>query len=152
MFPDSIMDVLEERLITIDGVTNVFQRDIAPTDPNGSLGIVYELWTPGSDIEMGQRYSTPTLGNYHIVLTHMVKHTNREEGEAQHRLVAHRIRSMLYRDAETQLALAQLRDQTPDYTERMMKWGIEQRFAAGNIKGSFYFASDTTVIFETETV
>ena len=43
-FPECILDVLVTRFKTIPGVSEVFKRDLAPTDPNGSIGACFEMW------------------------------------------------------------------------------------------------------------
>jgi hypothetical protein len=150
-FPECIMDVLVDQLETIEGVTNVFRRELDPTDPNGSVGLCFELWTP-VEVEMGGRGFDPTLSNYVIQIEHLVKHAKREEGNLQHRTVARSIRSMLYRDQATQVRFRQLAHINADVHERLMKWSIEQRFASNKIASAFYFVSGTTVTFQTETV
>lgn len=151
-FPECILDVLETRLETIEGVTSVFRRELEPTDPNGSIGLCFELWTP-IDVEMGGRGGfDPSLSSYVIQIEHMVKNAKREDGHLEHRRVARSIRAMLYRDATTQVEFRQLAHISADFHERLMKWSLEQRFAANKIGNAFYFVSGTTVTFETETV
>ena len=149
-FPECILDVLVTRFKTIDGVSEVFKRDLAPTDPNGSIGACFEMWSPVAT-EMSGGYG-PTISAYAIQITHLVKHSEREPGAKQHRSVARAIRSMLYQDPTTTLSLRQLTHTDPAYTERMMKWELEQRFASNQIERAFYFVSETTATFQTETV
>jgi len=129
-FPDCIIEVLKTRLGTISGVSGVLVRPLEPTDPNGSVAVTFELWQP-VQIEMGTgRGFDPSLSDYVLHIEHMVKHAEREAGYLQHRTVATKIRSMLYRDTDTQVAFRQLAYIDSLVHERLMKWSLEQRFAA----------------------
>ena len=150
-FPEGLLDTLVDRLGTIQGVSNVYKRELEPTDPNGSIGVSFELWQPVL-VEMGGGGFDPSLSDYTVQIEHLVKHAHREEGSQVHRTLARSIRSMLYRDEATQLAFRQLAFVGPEYRERLMKWHLEQRFAQNKIANAFYFVSGTTVTFQTETI
>lgn len=150
-FPDCIMNVLETNLKTIEGVTVVHQRELEPNDSNGDVGVSMDSWHP-LEYEIGGIGSS--LGAYVLVIEHLVKHSNRESGWVEHRNVARSIRSMLAVNADVRVALGALVHVStdPSYTERMMKWTLEQRNASNQINRDFYFVSGTTVTFETEVI
>lgn len=148
-FPDNIIEVLKERLGAIEGVESVVSRVVEPSDPNGVLGVVSDEWV-ADDWQIGSW--EPAVGTYKLMIMHLVKNTNAEEGNRTHRLVAKAIRLMLYRDADLRHALGQLREGT-DPIERALQWSIAiQRFGSNEIAGQFTFLSVTELNFQTETV
>lgn len=148
-FPDCVLEVLAARLRTLPGVNEVVIRPLDPTDGNGTIGLTAVGWEP-VEYEIGGH--GPTLSEYSVVIEHLVKHSDRVEGNRLHRSVARSVRMMLYRDTDTQVALRQIVHQTPDSRERMMKWSLFQRFASNEINRSFFFVSATTMNFQTELV
>jgi hypothetical protein len=151
-FPDCFIDVLLEQLATIDGVTSVVDRALGAGDANGTIGVSYETWQP-KEVEMGGRGGfDPTISEYILSIEHLVKAGDRVTGNRDCRSVAKSIRSMLYRDADTQLRLRQLKHIDADGIERILKWKIVQHFASNKFKDAFYFVSETVVTLDTDKV
>lgn len=145
-FPDNVFAVLQERLITLPGVSGVLLRPLEPTDANGSIGLVFESWQP-VEYEIGG--GGPGISEYTIQIEHLVKNADRASGNKDHRSVARNVRTMLYHDEGTVVALRQLTSSVGGTTERLLRWEIFQSFAANDVKQSFYFLSVTTVKFTT---
>lgn len=147
-FPENIIAVLREKLQELDGVEAIVARSLEPTDPNGCIGIVVDGWRM-EDVEMGGFGETASI--YEFSIQHMVKHTNQEEGQKTHRLVARNLRRMLVRDQSLRVALGQLQD--GEYpVERSLLWKVPtQRFASDEIAGQFVFLSVTELNFHTQT-
>lgn len=149
MFPDNIIEKLQELLISIDGVNVVLDSDLVPSDPNGAVGVTFDSWRP-IDYEIGSH--GPAISEYSLVITHLVKSMARAAGEAESRSVARSIRSMLYRDPITRDALGQLAHTDIDLgsIERTLKWELDQKFIGNKINSSFYFVSETQLRFQTQ--
>lgn len=148
-FPDCILDVFREQLVRIDGVENIVLRMIESTDANGTLALVADEWVP-IDYQIGSY--DPALSIYKIVLVHLVKNTNAEEGNRTHRLVAKQLRLMLYRDEALRVALASLREGDSPI-ERVIRWEVTaQRFGSTELTGQNLHLSVTELQVYTETV
>jgi hypothetical protein len=145
-FPECIFDVLKPHLKKLNGVQDVYERELDQNDMNGAVGLYLDGWDP-IDYEIGD--VGPSISEYVINIEHLTKFAAREEGNLVHRSVARSIRSMLYRDTAVTVPLRQLVRVGDAHTERLMKWTLAQRFASNNIQGSFYFMSVTTVYFQT---
>ena len=152
-FPEGIIDGLQTLLATIDGVTEVHDRDLTPKDRNGDIGIVYFGWSQTEEPEMGTQVFDSPYANYEFRISHMVKHANRPQGLEQQRLVARAIRSMLAHDPAAKVALLPQVNASDHYTERLKRWNVQgQAFADDFIDKAFFFVSETSVTFQTETV
>ena len=148
-FPDNIVEVLKSHLAAVDGVTEVITRMMEPTDANGTLSVVCDMYVP-EEMQMGS--FDPAAGTYKFMLAHLVKNTDGEDGNRTHRVVAKAIRLMLYRDTALRVALGQLRE-GEDPIERVLTWDIStQRFGSTDITGQFVYLSVTELNIHTETV
>ena len=148
-FPDNVVEVLRERLLVVNGIEAVVTQLLEPTDPNGTLSIVCDGWEP-EEAQIGS--FEPVSGNYKIMLAHLVKNTDGEEGNRTHRMVAKAIRLMLYRDAALRVSLGQLHEGDSPI-ERILSWNVaSQRFGSTDITGQFVFLSVTELNIHTETV
>lgn len=149
-FPDNILDVIEEKGAALTGVEAVVRRVIEPTDPNGCMALVADEWHP-EDAEIGG--FDATTGYYSILVMHLVKNTNADEGNMTHRSVAKAVRLMLARDPALRVAFGGLRETDPPHVERVLKWEVaSQRFGSSEIAGSFTFLSVTELHVHTEIV
>lgn len=147
-FPDNAIAVLAEHLAEINGVEAVVLRAPEPTDPNGCLSIVCDEYVP-EEMQMGS--FMPAAGTYRLLVSHLVKNSDAEEGNRTHRLVAKAIRLMLYRDQALRVALGQLQE-ADTYVERILKWDVPvQRYGSNEISGQFIFLSVTELNIHTET-
>lgn len=148
-FPDNAIEVLATQLAMVEGVDQVLTRLMEPTDPNGALSITCDVWEP-EEMQVGSFF--PASGTYKLMLAHMVKNTDGEEGNRTHRMVAKALRLMLYRDLNLRVALAELSEGV-DPIERILTWSVaSQRFGSTEITGQFVYLSVTELNIHTETV
>lgn len=148
LFPSNVVNVLKDHLGYIDGVNAVIGRGLRPTDPNGTCGISCEEWTP---IEYEVGGFGAVIGSYLVLIQHMVKAVDAEEGERLHRNVAKSIRLMLVRDQALAVAFGQLREGDAP-VERTSRWYVgSQRYGSNEIGGEFVYLSVTELFFETQT-
>lgn len=151
---EQVCDIIKARVNLIDGVENVVLRSLNMVDPNGTLGISVDDWSPLEWEMTGPGISEPTLQMYTLSIQHFVKWGTAEEGERKHREVAKAIRLMLYRDPDFQVSLRQLFVQEDDRRERTQRFSITDQKYASNDAGNniFMFMSVTVLTVETETV
>lgn len=162
-FPNNVTEVLQTRLGFIDiltkinatddnpdGVPAVFTRPLRPSDPAVCVGVFSLDWAP-DELEIGA--SEPSLSTYIYAIQSFVKHTDEQEGNLLHGLLAKTVRAMLYRDADTRVALGSLSETSLGITERAQRWGVrQQRFANNEVDGQFLFLSTTDFWLQTESV
>lgn len=154
-YVEQLLAFLKDRFTLTTGVMNVVLRSLSITDPNGTLGISVDDWTPVEWEMSGDGNLEPTLQVYTFSIQHFVKWVNAEEGERIHREVAKAIRLMLYRDPAFQVSLRALVVQEDNRKERTQKLNItDQKYASNNDSNSniFMFMSVTVFTVETETV
>lgn len=154
-FPSNIIDGISPVLSALIPGATVIKRPLRPTDPNNSLGISANIFTPREDsFELiGQTRYGPTLSNYILTIQTFVKHTNEAEALEAGSLLASAIRYGLLFDPSVRVALSQLSytDGTGAHTERFMRALIQgQRFLSNEINGTYLNLTNTELLIETE--
>lgn len=149
-FPDNLVNEFKTSLAQLPGIETVVGRALRMSDPNASAGVFATEWLPG---EMGIGKPREPLDNrYTIVIQLLIKHMNEEEALAQHSVLSKSIRVMVYRDADLQVRLPQLSEESSGVRERVLKWGVRaQRFLSNELDKQFLFLSSTEVVVTTET-
>lgn len=161
-FPNNVVETLKTRLGLIDiitkindgvtpgGVPAVFTRPLRPSDPNVCVGVFTLDWAPDEN-EIGG--TEPTLATYIYAIQTFVRHGDEQEGNNLHGLLTKAVRAMLYRDADTRVALASLSETSLGITERAQRWGVrQQRFANNEVDGQFLYLGTTDFWFQTESI
>lgn len=148
-FPVCIVEVLAEFLENVPGVDTVMQRPLWPTDPHASVGVSAADWSP-VDMQIGQY--DPAIAAYSVTIETLVNVSNEVEGRNMTAEMAKSIRTMLYRDANLRVRLAQTQEVANGVREHVSHWKIRaQRFASNKVRSSFLYVSTTDLIVETET-
>lgn len=150
---EKIIDTLAQHLGTLEGVNAVVKRSLNSTDPNMTLGICLDEWSP-EDYEMdGLGILRPAATKYFFEIRHMVKADSMEVGERLHRQTAKSVRSMLYGNNDLAVALRALSSNEDGLTERILKWVVAgQRFASNEIDRVFVSMSGTELVVDTESI
>ena len=153
-YVEQVCDLLKTYIMNVKGVENIVLRSLNMVDPNGTLGISVDDWTPIEWEMTGSGMSEPTIQMYTLSIQHFVKWGNAEEGERIHREVAKAVRLMLYRDPAFQVSLRALVVQEDQRKERTQRFNITDQKYASNDAGNniFMFMSVTVLTVETETV
>lgn len=159
VFPNNVCSLIVARLNTIDSDVPVLQRPLRDSDGTQVIGVFPIVWTPDeSSYEMtGAQLQTaaaqPTIQRYVIGVQAFVKDTDEAKGIKVHSILAKRVRSMLYRDAQLAVGLNVLAVSMDGTTERIQQRGIQvQRFLANDVGGIFMFLSSAEYFVQTETV
>lgn len=154
-FPNNIVQMIATRIpVAVDADLKILKRALRPTDPNQSVGVYPNTWSPNLDsFEMSPSMKNiPTMQDYRVFVQSFVKHTDEEEAINTHTVLAQRIRSMLYADSLLQLAFADLEYTSNGKTEKAMRWGPQaQRFMSNEVQGSFLQSSITEFWLQTVT-
>lgn len=134
-----------------DGI-RVYKRRLIQEDDTESIGVSAALWNPDREsLEMRGGPIEPTIQRYTIMVQGLVKDMDETRGIAVHSLLAHRIRSMLYRDVPLALGFAELSVTFDGVEEKAAKWGVNsQGYLNNEIKGSFVFLSSLEFYLETQ--
>jgi len=156
-FPNSVVDLLADKFMAIEGLEYVLKRPLRPTDPDMCVGIFAVNWSP-DDFEIGGHVNPtitidPVLATYHYAIQAFVKMAGEEEGILKHTVLSKIVRSMLYRDVGLRVALCSLDETSMGAKERVQRWGVRtQRFIQNEVQGSFVFLSTMDMWVQTETV
>ena len=155
IFPNNIITRIAVRIpVAVDVDTTVLLRPLRPSDPNQSIGIYPQTWSPDEDsYEISpQMRNIPTLQDYRVYVQSFIKHGDEPTALNLHCVLAQRIRAMLYSDTQLQLAFAELIDTSSGKTERAMSWKPRaQRFISNEVSGSFLQSSITEFWLQTAT-
>lgn len=158
VFPNNVVELLALRMNDIDTDVEVFRRPLRNTDPNQSIGVFAQLWTP-DDTSLEMRGMTtgapqePTLQTYHGSLQAFIKDGDEERGLATHSVLSASVRSVLYRDVPLQVAFRNLSvTYTTGAVETLKRWGIRtQRYFSNEIDAQWLYLSTLEFFIETET-
>jgi hypothetical protein len=156
VFPNNIITMIHAAIpIAIDPDVTIVLRPLRPTDPNQSIGIYADTWSPDEDsFEMSGPVmaNTPTLQDYRVFVQSFIKHADEPTALNIHCVVAKRIRTMLYAEPLLQVAFAQLIHTSSGRTEKSYRWGPRaQRFISNEVQGSFLQSSITEFWLQTAT-
>lgn len=160
IFPNNVVELVDIAFSGIDpaGEIGHFKRPLRNTDPQQSIGIHAQLWSPDEDSYefLGQENlnpQKPTLQRYYYGAQAFVKDGDEERGLAVHATLSHRVRSVLYTHAPLKVALTGLKVEFEDgSTEQLQQWGITNaRYFSGEIEGTNLYLSTLEFWVETET-
>lgn len=157
VFPNNVVELVATRSVLLDSDFFVIKRPLRESDPNESIGVFAQQWTPDeATYEMRggpQGPSEPTLQRYLITVQAFVKDMDEERGLVKHSILSKMIRSMLYRDEPLRVGLAGLTVQMNGSTERLQRWGIRQtRYFSNELNQLWLYLSNTEFWLETETI
>jgi len=150
-FPLNVLGVLKLHLAQIEGVDTAIMRPLRTNDPNGTIGIFPESYTP-TGFQIGGK-NGPVDDVYNFTIQHLVKHTNEEEGGLQSFLVAHRIKNVLHRTGALRTAMHTLSFSDGGLTEKSRQADVtSQRYLSNGINSQFTYLSVTGITVKTETL
>jgi hypothetical protein len=158
VFPNNAVVVLSTRFKSLDPDLSVFPRPLRPTDPNQSIGVFGQLWTPQEESmefrgNPNPHAGTPTNENYSIGVQAFVKDMDSERGLAVSSHMAEMVRTMLYDDEPLRVGLSVLKATVLGVTKRTARWRIgSQRYLSNEVNGSHIYLSTLELWLETERV
>lgn len=149
-FPYNVVDELRPSFLTVEGVTDFLTRPLRPSDPDGAVSAFPADWQP-KEMHIGMH--DPSIAHYLYTIQILVKHTDEEEGKRLHAQISKNLRTLMYRDPDLRLRLAQLSETSFGVQERTQKWGIRREdFLANEISGQFLFVSSMELVVDVESV
>lgn len=152
VFPMNVANMLALALSDIDPDTKVLRRPLRTIDPSQSLSVVPVGWEPiePESRELGKQ--EPTIQRYTIAVQAMIRDMDEIAGIARHSVLSSRVRHMLYRDPDLQLALPTVRVTIGATTETLKRHGLEgQQFMNNSSpQGGFVYLSTCEFWFETQ--
>lgn len=158
VFPGNAVKLIADRVKpAVDDDLFVTKRPLRNSDPNQSVGVFANLWTPDMEsVEMRggpfPRSSEPTLQQYIIGVQAFIKDMDEQRGLNVHSVLAKRVRTMLYRDADLRVGFSSLSSTAGGSTESARRWGVRtQRYISDEIEGSWLYLSTLEFWLETET-
>ena len=154
IFPNNVVSLCKTAFAGIDSSVLVLGRPLRATDPNHSIGVFGQMWTPDEEsIEInGFQPGVPTLQQYLLGVQVLVKHGDEEVGSAIHSVLSARVRGVLYRNVAFRNTLGGLNATDSGVTESMRRWGVRtQRYLSNEISGEWLYLSTLEFWIETET-
>lgn len=158
VFPHNVVELVAIPLNAIDSDIQCFKRPLRNSDPQQSIGIHSQLWTPddgslemlGADNTAPQR---PTLQTYTYAIQAFVKDADEARGLAIHSTLATAVRGVLYMHGPLRVALGQLKVEYENgQIEALKRWGVRTaRFFSGEIESINLYLSTLEFWVETET-
>ena len=154
-FPANVVWVLSaglERTPWPAGSLTVVRRGLRPVDPNFSIGVMSNDWTPTDHELMGSGSTEPSIARYDLRVMTLVKMAGNEaEAMSLSARLSKSVRSMLYRSEELRLQLHALSEIQMGVREQVQRFGIRsQRFVNNEIAGEFLFVSIIDCYVDTE--
>lgn len=153
-FPENVVEVIENRFITLFPGHAVVSRTLRHLDPAKSIGIFVVDVTPDREnsMQIGQR--EPTVNRYVYRIQNMIKAGDEVSGRAEFGLDSKAIRGILYRDTNLRVELTTLTETFLGSRESLKGFGVvRQRFLNNELgRGSFVYLAQTDVWVETEIV
>lgn len=158
VFPNNIVKWTALAMGQIDPDIEVKKRSLRNTDPQQSIGVFAQAWDPNPESYEMQGIESPspqmpTLQQYILGVQAFVKDSEEERGLAVHSVLAQRVRSVLYTDANLQVVLGNLSvDLVGGWKESMRRWGVRTaRYFSGEINAQMVYLSTLEFWIETET-
>lgn len=158
VFPNNIVKYIALAEATIDPEITVLKRSLRNTDPQQSIGVFAQAWSPNpQSLEMqgigASAPQQPSLQEYTLGVQAFVKDTEEERGLAVHSVLAQRVRGVLYTDPNLQVIFRELSvDLEGGWTESMRRWGVRTaRYFSGEINAQMLYLSTLEFWIETET-
>lgn len=156
LFPHNVVEIVWIPLDAIDTDIKCFKRPLRNTDPQQSIGIHSQMWTPDQEsLEMLGAVAhpqQPTLQIYTYGVQAFVKDADEERGLAVHSVLSHRVRAVLYTFDPLRVALSQLKVEYENgQVEQLKRWGIRTaRYFSGEIDSVNLYLSTLEFWVETE--
>ena len=158
VFPNNVVKWVALALAGIDPEIKVYRRPLRNTDPRQSIGVHAQAWGPDQQsleiMGIGMPApQMPTTQEYVLGVQAFVKDAEDERGLAVHSVLAQRVRSVLYTDANLQVVFRELSADLGDgWLESMRRWGVRTaRYFSGDIAGELLYLSTLEFWIETET-
>jgi hypothetical protein len=148
--PEHIVNCFEEVFSGRMSDHHFAARQLRPTDPPLSLGVVVMSWEHlPTSAQIGQ--VEPGMGRYSVRVQNMVKHLNEESGREIHNAQCALVRAVLYRSEELRLRLVGVDEEIEGSAERVKRLSVRrQDFLSNQISGSFLYLCASEVHIETE--
>jgi hypothetical protein len=151
-FPMNVCNVIAVALEAIDPDVKIYRRPLRTTDEAQSVSVVPVDWIPQQQsLELG-RPPEPTIQRYTIAVQAMIKDMEEVSGIARHSNLSAKVRHMLYRDLDLEIALPTVSVKIGSTTETLKKHSIEgQQFMNNQApRGGFVYLSTAEFWFETQ--
>ena len=128
----------------------VVKRPAQEHDPSHTIAIHAKDWVP-VEHEMGME--APVISRYVYTLQVWVKHHDEAEGQRTHAILSKMMRTMLYLNADLEVAFAELTETQDGHAERFLRRGVDtQRFFASEMQRTFMFLSTIDFWVDAQTV
>lgn len=154
-FPVNLVDAVATAFKAVPGVDITVQRRLRPTDPKNTMAVFAVNWQPGMWEIGGQNNMDPTFSTYNLEVHFVYRIMGGTEGGTEAvAAMAKIIRTMLYRDAPTGVALRACSETIDGSTETVSRWKVQEQkfFDAPMSKSEFVFLCTTKFWVETQTV
>ena len=158
LFPHNVVELVSVPLNAIDPDITCYKRPLRNSDPQQSIGIHSQIWTPNDEsLEMlgasSPHPQLPTLQTYTYAIQAFVKDGDEERGLAVHSNLANAVRAVLYMHAPLRVALGQLKVEFENgQVEALKRWGVRTaRYFSGEIDSINLYLSTLEFWVETET-
>lgn len=158
VFPNNAVALLVARYQLLDSDLFVCPRPLRPTDPNQSIGVFGQVWSPQEDsYELGGNSypgsGQPTVETYSIGIQAFIKDMDEERGLAVSSVLAETTRTMLYHDEPLRVGLGSLETTVLGVTKRTASWKVgSQRYLSNEVDGNHIYLSTLELWLATETV
>lgn len=157
VFPHNVVDLVAIPLGAIDPDITCFKRPLRNSDPQQSIGIHSQLWSPDDQsLEMlgaqAPAPQLPTIQNYTYAIQAFVKDGDEVRGLAAHSNLANRVRGVLYMHQPLRVALGQLKVEFENgQVEALQRWGVRTaRYFSGEIDSINLYLSTLEFWVQTE--
>lgn len=156
VFPANMVKWVGEAMKTIDPDIRVFRRPLRNTDPEQSIGVFAQMWTPDEETLEMQAIGhpapqMPTVQHYTLGIQGFVKDSEEERGLNTHAALSSEIRKVVYTNEALQIILRDLKAEHTGYNEHMRRWGIRTaRYFSGEINSVMLYLSTLEMWIETE--
>lgn len=156
VFPNNVVNLVAPRLQALDSDIKVLKRPLRNTDPQQSIGVFAQLWTPDEESEeiMGRTPAEPTAQQYILTVQAFIRDGDPERGLAVHSVLSALVRRVLYRDNTLRVALQGLSvTDSGGITEILKRWKVRsQRYFNNDIDGQWLYLSTLEFWMETEII
>jgi hypothetical protein len=150
VFPNNVVDLISTRLVQLEPSIQVYRRPLRSTDGAMAIGVFGRQWIPKDDSrEIGRLQ--PTIQEYMISVQAFVLNADEERGLAEHSVLSHMVRSVLYNDQPLNVGFASLSVSLYGSAERYRRSEVRvQNYVSNEVHGSFLYLSTLEFWLQTE--
>lgn len=152
VFPNNVVDLIYDRLGTIDSDVTMLKRPVQVIDGASSpaIGVFARQAQPQEDSREIAGVM-PTLETYYVVVHSFVLDVDEEVGHRTSSVLSKLVYMMLYTDSALKLGLQASEVTFNGHVERFKRYGIRQvDYVNNEINKRFYFLATTLFWFDTE--